>query len=228
MPNLAIALLPPLREGDRLSSVEFLKRWEAMPELKQAELIEGVVYCMPSPVSISHGSSHRAMGFWLSLYLDATPGCDAGLETTWVMGPSSVPQPDIYLRMLPDYGGQSDESGAYGAGAPELVVEVSGSTLSRDLGAKLNLYRRAGVREYITVLLQPRQVIWRHLTRGRYQELAPDEEGLLRSRSFPGLWLDPDALWAKKKSIRTAVERGLKSPEHAAFVNRLSKAHRRK
>jgi len=58
-------------------------------------------------------------------------------------------------------------------------------------------------------LLQPRQVIWRHLVRGRYREIAPGADGLLRSHTFPGLWLDPEALWSKKKSIRTAVELGV-------------------
>lgn len=228
MPSLAIALPPSLREGDRLDSAEFLRRWEAMPELKHAELIDGVVYCMPSPVSFSHGDAHNDMTAWLWLYNDATPGCKSGLETTWVMGPANVPQPDIYLRILPEYGGQSSQSGNYGGGAPELIVEVSGSTLSRDLGAKLELYRDTGVREYITILLNPQKVIWRQLVRGRYREIAPNDDGLLCSRVFPGLWLDPDALWSKKKSIRTAVERGLRTPEHAAFVKRLNAASRRK
>ena len=198
MPNLAVALPPSLHEGDRLSSAEFLTRWQAMPELKQAELIDGVVFCLPSPVSISHGSAHRDISARLWLYTEATPGCESGLETTWVMSASSVPQPDVHLRILPEYGGQSSESGDYCAGAPELIAEVSGSTLSRDLGAKLELYRRAGVKEYITVLLKPRQVLWRHLVRGRYQVIAADEDGLLRSRAFPGLWLDADSIWSKK------------------------------
>jgi hypothetical protein len=36
---------PPLRDGDRLTSDEFMRRWEAMPEL-----IDGIVY-MASPVT---------------------------------------------------------------------------------------------------------------------------------------------------------------------------------
>jgi hypothetical protein len=44
MPISAPASPPPLRDGDRLTSGEFLRRWEAMPDLKHAELIDGVVY----------------------------------------------------------------------------------------------------------------------------------------------------------------------------------------
>jgi hypothetical protein len=41
--------IPPLENGDRLSRAEFERRYNAMPHLKKAELIEGIVY-MPSPV----------------------------------------------------------------------------------------------------------------------------------------------------------------------------------
>jgi Uma2 family endonuclease len=216
----AIPLRPPLREGDRLTSTEFLRRWDAMPELKHAELIDGVVF-MPSPVSLGHGDQHVDLSYWLRLYTEQTPGCRAGGDSTWIMGPKDVPQPDIALRILPEYGGQSTVKGKYAGGAPELIVEVTGSTSSRDLGVKLDLYRRAGVREYITILLPASQVIWRQLVRGRYKEIAPDEDGLLRSRVFPGLWLDPAAVWDSKRSLRTAIEQGTRSPEHAAFVRRL-------
>jgi Uma2 family endonuclease len=143
------------------------------------------------------------------------------------MGPKDVPQPDNFLRILPEYGGQSSEERNYATGAPELIVEVSGSSQSRDLGVKFDLYRRAGVLEYLTVLLNPREVLWRQLSRGRSREIAPDDDGLLRSRVFPGLWLDPTALWSAKRSVRTAVEQGICSPEHAAFVKRLA-ARKRK
>lgn len=226
MSSAAISLPPVLREGDRLTAREFLRRWEAMPDLKHAELIDGIVF-MPSPVSYSHGTSHAAFGAWVWLYADRTPGCETASEATWVMAPNNVPQPDASLRILPERGGQSHDTGDYVGGAPELIVEVSGSSSSRDLGVKLDLYRRSGVREYLTILLKPRQVIWRHLVRNRYKEVAPDEDGLLRSRVFPGLWLDPAAVWDAKRSVRTAVELGVQSPEHAAFVRRLA-AHGRK
>jgi Uma2 family endonuclease len=227
MLSTAIALPPLLHEGDRLDSREFLRRWEAMPGLKQAELIDGIVY-MPSPVGLFHAEAENVMNAWLWLYKDATPGCGAGGEATWKMGPDEVPQPDLFLRILPECGGQSSDAGGYCSGAPELVVEISGASFSRDLGVKLELYRRAGVREYLSVLLNPRQIIWRELSRGRYREIKPEEDGLLRSRVFPGLWLDPDAVFSARKSIRKAVERGIASTEHAAFVRRLAVARKRK
>jgi len=225
MSTVATALPPLLREGDRLNAREFLKRWEAMPELYRAELINGVVF-VPSPVRNDHGSVQVAIGAWAWLYQDSTPGLGCGSESTWLMGARDVPQPDVYLRVLPDFGGQSTDAGEYVAGAPELIVEVSGSSLSRDLGAKKLLYQKAGVRESLTIQLHPKQIIWRSLVRGAYKDLAPGADGWLRSRIFPGLWLDPAAVWTPGQSLRTALEQGLASPEHAAFVEKLRKKSR--
>jgi len=227
MPNAAVAPPPILREGDRMDSAEFLRRWEAMPDLKHAELLTGVVFFMASPTSRIHGNLHGRLSGWLSHYADSTPGCEIGAETTWVLSKDSAPQPDLSLRILPERGGQSGNAGEYCEGAPELIVEVSGSTLSRDLGIKLDMYRQAGVREYVTVLLQPRQIVWRELVRGRYREIVPDEDGLLRSRIFPGLWLDPEAIWDSRKPLPKAVEAGVQTPEHAAFVQRLAKPRKK-
>jgi Uma2 family endonuclease len=225
MPGVAVQLPPVLREGDRLTSEEFLRRWEAMPELKHAELIDGVVF-MASPVSLPHGVFHVRLGGWLDLYRERTPGCEACSDATWIMGASDVPQPDLAIRVLPEHGGQSSEAGGYAEGAPELVVEISNSTMSRDLGTKLDLYRRSGVREYLTILLQPKQIIWRQLTRGRYREMHPGIDGFYRSQVFPGLWLDPAAVWDRTKSLRSALDLGLQSPEYAAFVKKLAAKRR--
>src|ERR1044071_6776297 len=96
---------PPLVAGERLSREEFLRRWEALPELKRAELLEGVVY-LPSPLSVSHASRDLLSGFWLTYYATFTPGCGTGAQATWLMR-EDAPQPDCYLRIEPEYGGQS-------------------------------------------------------------------------------------------------------------------------
>ena len=158
---------------------------------------------------------------WLSVYAASTPGCELFNAASSVMGDHDVPQPDAALRITPESGGQSNNAGEYVGGAPELIVEVSGSITSRDLGVKLDLYRRSGVREYLTILIKPRQVIWRQLVRGRYKEVLPSEDGLIRSATFPGLWLDPESVWKPEAALRTILE-GVRSPEHAAFVRRLA------
>lgn len=207
---MAAPVLPPLlRDGDRLTREEFLRRWEKMPDLKRAELIDGIVY-MPSPVSDFHDEFHSRLASWLTYYATATPWCRYGIAGTWLMSPDSAPQPDLTLRIRPESGGQSRIESSYSAGAPELIVEISHSTAAKDRGAKLRLYERSGVREYITVPPEQQQIVWRELAEGAYRELAAESDGLFRSRVFPGLWLDPHSLWAGHlPGLAAAVQKGI-------------------
>jgi hypothetical protein len=213
--------LPPLRDGDRLTRDEFLRRWEAMPELKLAELIDGIVH-LPSPVSRIHGSFDIDLGTWARTYSAHTPGCEAYGKPTWLMQ-QDAPQPDSCLRILPDYGGRSSNEGIYGAGSPELIVEVSYSSHTRDLGSKLRLYERSGVPEYLAAILKEQQIAWFELVEGHYRKISPDQHGILRSRVFPGLWLNEPALWARDfAAVLATLQRGMASPEYAAFGARLA------
>ena len=217
-------LPPPLRKGDRMTSDEFIRRWEAMPDLSRAELIDGVVH-RASPVTDIHADFHFRISSWLTLYVLSTPGCGARTEATWLISNDAVPQPDLALKILPEHGGQSRVEGKYAAGAPELIVEVGYSSSARDAGAKLRLYERSGVREYITVRPVKELLIWRELRDGKFRELAPaPADGLLRSKVFPGLWLDTAALWNNDlPGLAAVVQRGVSSEEHARFVQALSR-----
>ena len=216
---------PGLVTGERLTVEEFLRRWEELPDLKHAELIDGVVY-VPSPVSLEHGNLDFRIHWWLAHYAHATPGCKGGCNSTWVML-ASVPQPDAYLRILPSHGGQSGNRGPLGAGAPEFAVEICLTSTEVDFGPKLALYERAGVREYITVERFGPRMVWRVLENGVYvgQTLPPD--GIVRSQVFPGLWLDIAAFWAEDDAkMLAALNAGLASDDHQTFVDRLAAAAR--
>ena len=223
---IAPVLTPPLREGERLTRDEFMRRWDAMPDLTRAELIDGIVH-MPSPVSIVHGDFHVRLSWWLSSYAAVTRGCAACAAGTWLMSPDSAPQPDLAFRILPEYGGQSTIKGNYAAGAPELIIEVSHTTSARDAGVKLRLYERCGVREYVIVQPGKKHITWRELVNGKYRDIAPDADGLFRSRVFPGLWLNPSALWNNDlPGLAACVQQGAASGAHADFLHTLA-ANRR-
>jgi Uma2 family endonuclease len=214
--------IPPLENGDRLTRAEFERRYAAMPHIKKAELIEGIVY-MPSPVSNEHAAPHFLLIGWLSHYLAATPGIAGGDNGTLRLDLDNEPQPDAFLRILASHGGQArvDEDD-YVSGAPELVAEVARSSVSIDLHAKLNVYRRNGVREYLVWRVEDQAIDWFVLREGRYEPLAATAEGLYQSEVLPGLWLDAAALLrGDLLAAFQTVQRGLASPDHAAFVRRL-------
>ena len=217
--------MPPLENGDRLTRAEFERRYEAMPNLKKAELIEGVVY-MPSPVRYErHSHPHTRLVTWLGMYEMDTPGVEAGDNGTIRLDLDNEPQPDAFLIIKPERGGQvriSEDD--YIEGAPELVAEVASSSVSYDLGSKLQAYRRNGVREYVVWRVLDGQVDWFVNREGRFEPMLPEPDGILRSTVFPGLWLDPAALTAgNATALKLILQQGLNSPEHAAFVARLEK-----
>ena len=235
--------VPPLRDGDRLTVSEFWRRYEADPTVTRAELIRGVVHVISAtpagkgssvpPISGgTHGDPHSCAVGWLFHYRAYTPGVESSAPST-LRAPSgdSAPEPDALLRVRPECGGQTttDDRGYY-VGAPELVVEVSNTTVAADLGSKLELYQDDGVREYIVWRTAARAIDWFRLNRARrYVPLPPGTDGVLRSRVFPGIWLDPDALLAGDYPRLLAVlQQGIASPEHAAFVEKLRKTAARK
>jgi Uma2 family endonuclease len=215
--------LPALENGDRLTRTEFERRYGAMPDLKKAELIEGIVY-VPSPVRHrQHGSPHAHLIIWLGQYVAHTPGIDVGDNSSVRLDLDNEPQPDALLFVDPACGGQVRLS-ADGIikGAPELVAEVASSSVSYDLHAKLHVYRRNGVLEYIVWRVLEREIDWFVLRAGQYERMPVDAQGLLRSQVFAGLWLDPAALVRSDlATVLAIVQHGLASAEHTAFVNRL-------
>jgi Uma2 family endonuclease len=219
-----LAPLPTLVEGTRLDQPEFHRRYEAMPPGTRAELIDGVVY-MPSPVGIQHGESSKNVIVWLGMYKLRTPGVQVLDGATTILGRKSEPQLDALLRILPECGGRTSNTRGFVQGPPELVVEVAKSTRYIDLGPKLDDYQRAGVQEYVVRALDPDEVIWHALREGRLEAIPPGEGGLYRSHVFPGLWLDPLALLNNDLTgMLAALDLGLATPEHTAFVARLAAA----
>jgi Uma2 family endonuclease len=217
---------PELRElhtGDRMNRKEFHRIYETMPADFKAELIGGIVY-VASPLKWKHGTRHLALGTVFGNYEGSTPGVDAGDNTTILLGPEGEPQPDLYLRILPEFGGQSGTTkDDYVDGAPELLSEIAHSSRSLDLHGKLRDYRRNGVLEYIVACLRERQLRWFDLSGNK--ELQLDADGICRIRTFPGLWIHAAALFAKDFTrLLATLNQGLASPEHAAFVRRLQDA----
>jgi hypothetical protein len=218
--------VPPLQPGDRLTRAEFERRYDATPNLKKAELIEGIVY-MPPPVShAGHSNPHAQLVTWLGLYSASTPSVEVGDNGSLRLDLDNMPQPDAYLLISPACGGQAKiNEDDYVSGAPELVGEIAASSVSYDLHTKLNVYRRTGVREYVVWRTLDRQIDYFILREGDYHRLGADANGIFRSEAFPGLWLNSTALVAGDLgAVARTVQEGTASPEHAGFVDRLNKA----
>ncbi len=215
--------LPPLENGDRLTRPEFERRYTAMPELKKAELIEGIVY-MASPLRFSpHAEPHGRLITWLGVYQAVTPHVKMGIEPTVRLDIDNEPQPDGVLLISQDSGGHSTLSeDGYLEGAPELVAEIAASSVSIDLGDKKRAYRRSGIQEYIVWQVFDQKIDWFSLQDGDYVSLMPDQQGVIRSQVFPGLWLDlPNLIAGTMQPVLAVLQMGISSAEHQEFAQQL-------
>jgi Uma2 family endonuclease len=188
----------PLESGECMHSREFLRRYERMPQVKKAELIEGVVY-MGSPVSVRHAKPDGVVQGWLVAYASRHPETEALPNATVILDPENTVQPDALLRRLPEHDGLTrvNEDG-YLVGPPELIVEVASSSASIDLRDKRRAYCRNGVREYLVWLVAEARLEWFCLEEDEYRTQSPDAHGMLHSRGFPGLRLPVAALLWKQ------------------------------
>jgi len=210
-----------LHSGDRMTREEFHRIYEQMPDDFEAELVGGTVY-VSSPLKRRHGTNHLPLGSLFFAYEGHTPGVESGDNTTILLGEFAEPQPDLYLRILPEFGGQSRTTADdFVEGAAELLSEIAHSSRSMDLHSKQEDYRRYGVLEYLVICLRERRLRWFDLRADK--ELFPDADGVYRIRTFPGLWIHGGALLAKDfQQLMTTLQQGLATPEHNTFVRHLA------
>ncbi len=196
-----------------------------MPQIKKAELLDGVVH-MPSPVSRAHARSHYQLNGWTGFFSFSTPGVEGSNSGTLRLDLDTEPQPDVFLYILPSHGGRAIHcADGYVEGAVDLVSEVSVSSVPIDLGIKLPLYRRNGVSEYIVWRVLDRAIDWFVLRDRQYDRLPLGPDGIYRSVALPGLWLDAAALIdGNLPRVSQIALAGVASPEHAAFVAQLQRA----
>lgn len=184
----------PLESGDRLTRAEFERRYSARPDIKKAELIEGVVY-VASPVrTTEHGQPHFDLTGWLSAYVFRTPGIVRSIDGTVKLDADNELQPDLFLTWDESHGGKARLENGYLVGAPDLALEIAASSASHDLGTKMNVYRRNGLQEYMVWQILEGRIDWFQLVEGVYQPIAPNQDGIIESVVFPGLRLNVAAM----------------------------------
>jgi Uma2 family endonuclease len=181
---------------------------------------------MPSRVRFhQHGAPHADLIGWMGVYRAHTPGVRVGDNCSIRLDLDNEPQPDGALIVLPEYGGQAEiDSDGYIVGGPELLGEVSGSSVSIDLTKKARVYRRNEVREYVVWRVEDQVVDWFSWKNAQFERLPQDANGLYQSEVFAGLWLDPAALVrGDMAQVLAVLQQGIATTEHAAFVAKLQK-----
>jgi Uma2 family endonuclease len=197
---------PRLESGDRMTRFEFHRRYEANPQVKKAELVEGVVY-VPSPLSANrHGDPHALVMLWLGTYWRKHREVQPSDNATVLLDGDNEVQPDACLRRVEGGTSRLDERG-FIEGPPELIVEIAASSVSIDLHDKMDAYRRNGVREYVVWRVDDGAVDWFRLEDGTFVRVEPGADRVIESSQFRGLRLNVAALLAgDAEAVAAAVE----------------------
>jgi Uma2 family endonuclease len=141
---------PEQLQVHRFSRTQYYELGELGLLKGRTELLDGLIIDM-EPI----GPWHANIGDILSRIFNAQARDRFRVRVQYPinLGETSQPQPDLVLyrpgvwRM--EHPGAADTS---------LVIEISDSSLSFDLGQKLALYRTAGIQEYWVVDLKAKQV----------------------------------------------------------------------
>ena len=199
----------PLESGDRLTRAEFHRRYSAHPEIKRAELVDGVVYVASPTRHKQHGKQHGIVVTWLGNFALRTPGVESSANATVFLSADTEVQPDACLfRVLPTGSGARITDEGYIAGVPDLIVEVAASSASYDLHDKRRVYEREGVPEYLVWRILEGGFDWLRLHEGVYQRVQPDADGIIESSGFPGLRLNGVRLLAGDYAAALAAQPG--------------------
>jgi hypothetical protein len=223
----AVNTVPSLANGDRMKQAEFHRRYEAYLDKRAIfELIGGTVY-MASPLRYPHGRFDNKLGLVFGLYEAATPGVEAAGSATIILSEESEPQPDVTLRLTQASGGRSRvNDGNYVEGPPELLAEVAYSSRAIDMNQKREDYQQPGVLEYLVLCVEEQELHWFAFEKGKM--IRASRDGIARSRVFPGLWVDVQALLAQNTPrLIEVVQQGIASRPHASYLQRLERARRR-
>jgi hypothetical protein len=147
-----------LFNGDRMSRVEFHRRYEECLPNEKFELVGGIVYATPRH-TYPHGTTLATLNFVACLYDWQTPGVEGASHGSVFLGEWSEPQPDLALCILEECGGRSHvDADQYLNGPPELVGEVAYSSRAIDLHQKREDYERSGVLEYLVLCIEEQEM----------------------------------------------------------------------
>lgn len=153
---------------------------------RKVELIEGVIEVMNAEFRRhNYVKNELTRRFWRALEALGSKFSAFG-ESSLAFPSRNLPQPDLIIAT----GGLEERY--YEIGDIALLIEVSDTTVRRDLGVKRTLYARQGVPEYWVVALPTAEVhqFWSPNADGFVESRVVPLSGELRSTTMPELAID--------------------------------------
>lgn len=167
-----------------------LDRAGAFGDYAKTELIDGTIYVVNAQYSAHMKAKVRMLRRLADACDQLAVGLEAWSEGAVLIGPSSMPEPDIFVATaIPQDGPVPCENVV-------LAIEISDSTQAFDLGKKAKLYAKAGIPEYWVVDLKARVIYrrWSPGSKGYGEESTVGFGQRIESASIAGLGVDTEGL----------------------------------
>lgn len=105
-------------------------------------------------------------------------------------------------------------------GPPNLIIDIASENNKAVYQKRRDCFEKNKVQEYI--LLRETDSIkieWNRLVNGKYELVKADDDGLIKSKALPGLWIPVNALQIRDLWVVMAtIERGITRKEHHDFM----------
>jgi hypothetical protein len=181
------------------------------------------------PVGRYQANHHWDLTVMLGRYHERTPGIFMMSRMTVLLPTGDLIQPHLSISFSDACTFAPPDGSA--KGAPQLAIDMECSLPDAELEERLRAFASGGVGEYMFMSVYPWECRWyrnpryqrRHNHGGVFQRVMPDEEGIVRSSTCPGLWISFDAILGgegRSRDWKAVIDRGLASPEHQEFMGK--------
>lgn len=160
-----------------------------LPENERAELIDGQFYSMSAPSRIHQqilGELYAAIHLYNKLNRGSYEVYSAPFAVKIFNDNQTIVEPDISVICDPN---KMTDRGC--TGAPDWIIEiVSPSNSSHDYIDKLNLYAKAGVREYWIVEPNEKRIVVYYLEKNNFKMKNYTFQDKIKVNIYEDLWID--------------------------------------
>jgi Putative restriction endonuclease len=167
------------------------------------------------------GELASTLSYWLCHYRRFTPCVESLGRVSIFLDPTTEIETTAALWLTPGADPDVRPRWRRCEGVPELLVEVTASVRNKVFRRRLRVYEQSDVREFLVVTGNPRDTALYSRENGRFERVSPACDGSYGSRVFPGLWLDPAALFSDDwNEMLACLDRGMATEAYTAFVMR--------
>ena len=156
------------------------------------------------------------ISWYINRYRHSTPGIYVCLQVPVVLDPDHRFVPGLIAMVNHGRLKQCEPQVTHFSGPPNFVLDVFDSSELEEYATRKKAFERFGVTEYVAIVTgEVTKCEWNRNNDSQFESIAPDENGVIKSKALPGLWFSTSPLenpdeWA----LGTQIEEGMSRLGH--------------